>query len=143
MTLLIFLITSLVDCRSLCNAVIVAPPDYVGALWELQNPLDGLPEGVRKHGMGNMKDDDAYLILILRPPSFFVHILRTSSPLRTLRTNPHTSSLASANQSPASAINNSCQYRSTTPFFRRIIHLPPRLFSSSSHTGRIPSLKTW
>lgn len=85
----------------------------------------------------------AYLILMLRPPSIFVHILKTSSPLLTLRTAPQTSSLASANWSPIIARSRSSQYRSATPFFNLMIHLPPLLLASSSHTGRMFFLNIW
>jgi hypothetical protein len=50
-----------------------------------------------------------YRILMLRPPSFLVQMLNTSSPLRTLSTKPHTSSVASMNSPPVIAMSSSSQ----------------------------------
>ena len=37
----VFLVTSLINGRSLCNAVVMAPPGDVGTVWEFENTLDG------------------------------------------------------------------------------------------------------
>lgn len=141
-----FIHAGLVYSRPLGYAVIVAFPDNVCIWRECQKPFNGFPEKkIKKKKSATCSSYKycsciilmAYLILILRPPSIFVHMLKTSSPLLTLRTAPQTSSLASANWSPIMARSRSSQYLSATPFFNLMIHFPPFLFASSSHTGRI------
>lgn len=138
--LVALVLARLVDGRPLSDALVVATPGDDGVSGEVQNALDGFAAAVSPCCCG-WNCNQTYRILMLRPPSFLVQILKTSSPLLTLSTKPHTSSVASMNSPPTIAMSNSSQYRSATPFFSRMIHLPPRLFSSSSHTGRMPSLK--
>lgn len=90
------LLSCLVDCGALCNAIIMALPknDRVG--WKAEDALDGLANHFVSLSLESMFSG-LHRILILRPPSFFVQTLRTSSPLLTLTTMPQTSSPASAN----------------------------------------------
>lgn len=139
-----FCLTSFINRRALSNAIVVAFPDDVGICREGKHPFDRFPAGGSQQEFHESETSHApYRILMLRPPSIFVQTLNTSSPLRTLRTAPQTSSPASANWSPTMARRRSSQYRSATPFFNLTTHFPPFLFSSSSHTGRIPFLKIW
>lgn len=137
-------LASLVDSAALSDAVVMALPDHVRIRWQCKNALDSFPKWTLAVGLqATVRLVCTYRILTFLPPSFFVQILNTSSPLRTLTTAPQTSSPASANWSPIIARRRSSQYLSATPFFNLIIHLPPFLFSSSSHTGRMPSRKKW
>jgi hypothetical protein len=48
MPLLIFLVARLIDSRPLCDAIIMAPPDDVGAFWQVKDLLYGFPGNICK-----------------------------------------------------------------------------------------------
>ena len=104
---LVLFLARLIDGSALRNAVIVATPDDLGTLGKAKNTLHGFP--ARVSNCQDWHTLETYLILMLRPPSFFVQMLKTSSPLLTLRTKPQTSSPASLNWSPMQAMRSSSQ----------------------------------
>ena len=85
-----------IDRSSLLNTGVMAFPLDFGLRWESQNTLHRLSTIAISVCYSNIQNHP-YLIFRTLPPSLRVQILRMSSPLRTLKTAPQTSSLASAN----------------------------------------------
>ena len=93
------LLAGLIDGSAQRNAVVVALPYDVGVRGEREQAFDCFPASISNHVQRKTKQEQSaiYLILMFRPPSIRVQTFKTSSPLRTLKTAPQTSSLASAN----------------------------------------------
>ena len=131
----------LVDLAALLQGGVVRLPLDFRVWWECEDALHCFPGFTLAHACSFHNEEGYYLILRTLPLSSRVQMLKMSSPFRTLKTAPQTSSLVSANWSPMIAKTRSSQYRSATPFFNRTIHLPPFLLSSSSQIGLMPLLK--
>lgn len=96
--LLTLLLALLVNGGPLRYAGVVALPFDFRVRWECENTLHGFSEiKLAMSGSARGMARISYLILSTLPPSLRVQILNISSPFRTLKTTPQTSSLASAN----------------------------------------------